>query len=384
MKTTEAITGISLFKRHFGAIADPRVARTRRHPLLNLLFLAYVGILCGAEGWDAIVVIAEGKRDWLKSFFDLRHGIPSADTFRRVFSRLDTEALEKAFRAWTQAFAKALTGQVVALDGKSIKSAFDEASRTTPLHLLHVWATAQQLLLAQKAVNGAPGEPGGAKELLNLLALEGAIVTADANLCTKDVMQAVLDRKAQYILALKGNRGPLYESARGFFEAATETALTTAKAKRCRRVQEEHGRLEIRESIAVPASVLGEQATSRPGLASLLCVKRERTEGSRTVSGVHYYVSSLPPKVQALHEHVQEHWAIENGLHWTLDVVFKEDESRVQDKRAAHNLAILRRMALVQLRKEKTNKNGAPLRRLKAATDSNYLVKVLASGLEQN
>jgi predicted transposase YbfD/YdcC len=369
-----------LFVQHFAMLPDPR-KRLPQHPLLNILFIALAAQICGAEGWEAMVSFAQAKRPWLESVLDLSAGVPSADTLRRVFAALEPQAFAACFRSWVGALAGALTGQVVALDGKALKGALGSASRATPLYLLHVWATEQRLLLGQQAIKGAPGESPGAAALLKLLALEGAVVTGDANLCTQRVARAVRAQGAEYLLALKGNRGAVHTQVRQFWTTAVAADFADVRVRQVRRVNTGHGRVEERRSSVVAASALPSLVQRWPDVASVIMVERVRRTATRTQRERHYYLSSLPPKVQVLHHAVRQHWRVENDLHWCLDVSFGEDRCRVRHHRAAENLAMVRRMALQLLKRESVGSGGLPIRRLRAGWDTAYLVQVLATGL---
>jgi predicted transposase YbfD/YdcC len=369
-----------LFAQHFATLPDPR-RRLPQHPLLSILFIVLAAQLCGAEGWDAMVAFARAKQAWLAGFLELPKGIPSADTLRRVMGALEPQAFAACFRAWVGALAGALKGEVVAVDGKAIKGAVESASRTTPLHLLHVWATEQRLLLGQRVVGGAPGESPGAEAALKVLALDGAVVTADANLCTKRVAQTVLAQGADYVLALKGNRGPAHTHVQQFWQAAAAQDFADVAVRRVRRLSRGHGRTEERRSFAVAATALGARAPQWPGVASVIMVERVRSTATRTQPERHYYLSSLPPKVTTLHHAIRQHWRVENDLHWCLDVSFREDHCRIRDLRAAENVAMVRRMALQLLKRQPEETVGVPIRRLRAGWDNAYLVQVLSTGL---
>jgi predicted transposase YbfD/YdcC len=380
MDTTNGESQALLFAQHFATLPDPR-QRLPQHPLLSILFIVLAAQLCGAEGWDAMVAFARAKHEWLASFLELPKGIPSADTLRRVMGALEPQAFAACFRAWVGALAKALTGEVVAVDGKAIKGAYEAASRTTPLYLLHVWATEQRLLLGQQAVSGAPGESPGTEAVLKLLVLTGAVVTGDANLCTKRVAQTVLAQGANYVLALKGNRGPVHTQVRQFWQAAAAQDFAEVRVRRVRRVNTGHGRTEERCSFAVAATQLPPLVQRWPGVASVIMVDRVRHTAQRTQRERHYYLSSLPPKVQTLHYAIRQHWRVENDLHWCLDVSFREDLCRIRDLRAAENVAMVRRMALQLLKRQPGETVGLPIRRLRAGWDNDYLVQVLSTGL---
>jgi predicted transposase YbfD/YdcC len=380
MDTSNGESQALLFAQHFAALPDPR-QRLPQHPLLSILFIVLAAQLCGAEGWDAMAAFARAKQAWLASFLELPKGVPSADTLRRVLAALEPQAFAECFRAWVGALAGALKGEVVAVDGKAIKGAYEAAHRTTPLYLVHVWATEQRLLLGQRAVGGAPGESPGAEAVLKLLALTGAVVTGDANLCTRRVAQTVLAQGADYVLALKGNRGLVYTQVEQFWKVATAQDFASVAVRRCRRLNTGHGRTEERHSFAVAATQLSPVVQRWPGVASVIMVERIRSMAERTQHERHYYLSSLPPKVQTLHYAIRQHWRVENDLHWCLDVSFHEDQCRIRDLRAAENVAMVRRMALQLLKRQPGETVGVPIRRLRAGWDNAYLVRVLSTGL---
>ena len=380
MDTTHGEPHALLFAQHFATLPDPR-RRLPQHPLLSILFIVLAAQLCGAEGWDAMAAFARAKQAWLASFLELPKGVPSADTLRRVMAALEPRTFEACFRAWVGALAGALKGEVVAVDGKAIKGAYEAVSRTTPLYLLHVWATAQRLLLGQRAVSGAPGESPGAEAVLKLLALTGAVVTGDAHLCTKRVAQTVLAQGADYVLALKGNRGPVHAHVHQFWQAAAAHDFAQAAVRRVRRRNTGHGRYEERRSFAVAATRLPPLVQRWPGVASVIRVERGRHTATRTQHEQHYSLSSLPPKVTTLHYAIRQHWRVENDLHWCLDVSFREDQCRIRDLRAAENVAMVRRMALQLLKRQPGETVGLPIRRLRAGWDNAYLVQVLSTGL---
>lgn len=380
MDSTNGESPALLFAQQFATLPDPR-RRLPQHPLLSILFIVLAAQLCGAEGWDAMATFARAKKEWLAEFLELPKGVPRADTLRRVIGALEPGACAACFRSWVAVLATALKGEVVAVDGKAIKGADEVASRTTPLYLLHVWATEQRLLLGQQAVGGAPGESPGAEAVLKLLALSGAVVTGDANLCTKRVAQTVLAQGGDYVLALKGNRGPVHTQVEQFWSGAVAQDFAGVAVRRIRRCNTGHGRSEERRSLAVAATQLSPVVQRWPGVASVIMVERIRCTVKRTQHERHYYLSSLPPQVQTLHYAIRQHWRVENDLHWCLDVSFREDQCRIRELRAAENVAMVRRMALQLLKRQPGETVGLPIRRLRAGWDNAYLVQVLSTGL---
>jgi predicted transposase YbfD/YdcC len=380
MEITNGEPHALLFAQHFATLPDPR-RRLPRHPLLSILFIILAAQLCGAEGWDAMGAFARAQQAWLASFLELPKGIPSADTLRGVMAALEPQAGEACFRAWVGALAGALKGEVVAVDGKAIKGAYEAASRTTPLYLGQVWATEQRLLLGQRAVDGAPGESPGAEAVRKLLALTGAVVTGEATRCTKRVAQTLVAQGADYVLALKGNRGPIHTQVQQFWSTAAAHDFAGVAVRRVRRLNTGHGRTEERRSVAVAPSLLPPLVQRWPGVAAVLMLERIRSTAERTQHERPYYLSRLPPKVQTLHYAIRHHWRVENDLHWCLDVSFREDLCRIRDLRAAENVAMVRRMALQLLKRQPGETVGVPIRRLRAGWDNAYLVQVLSTGL---
>ncbi len=363
------------FDEHVAHLDDPRVERTKRYALLELLFFAFCAVLAGCRGWDEIAHFARTKRRWFEQWFDLPDGTPCADTFGRLFARLAPPAFAGAFGAWIQQLRVRLPGEVIALDGKAVRGAFDTAARTTPLHVLHAWATEQQLLLGHRAVAGAPGEIAGIEELLRRLEVEGCVLTADANGCTQGVAEAIVGARADYALALKGNRGPVHDAVVAAFASPADGERSH------REVDAGHGRVEarttrVRDAAALPAALRERWA----GLRALVAVERQRTVGEATSAETAYYLSSLPPEPARLARVVRAHWSVENQLHWVLDVTMGEDECRVRDKTAADNLGTLRRVALGLLKHPDAGRGSVVMKQRQAGWSEAYLMQLLCVG----
>lgn len=364
----------------FKILKDPRIDRTKRHPLVNVLVMALCGSICGAEGWDEIAMFSKSRKAWFASFLDMPDGVPSADTFRRVFERLAPAHFEECFGRWVAALATDLRGEVVAIDGKTLRGFVGKAGEKSQLHLVHVWATQQQLLLRQQAVEGAPGETGAIPQLLQLLDLEGAIITTDANSCTAPVTRAIVESKADYVLALKGNRGKFYDHVvQAFAEQDRFRGETHGE------VEEGHGRKETRVVSVFELDDWPWQTTKNGKWAGLrTAVRVERTRevlDGDTNAETHFFISSLPPNAERVAKAIRAHWSIENSLHWVLDVAFADDHRKVRDARAAENLAIVARMALTLVKREPTRKQGVAASRKRAGWDTDYLTRVLTSGI---
>jgi predicted transposase YbfD/YdcC len=361
----------------FARVEDPRIDRTKLHPLLNVLVMALCGAIAGANGWDELAEFARSRKEWFATLLDMPHGTPSADTFRRVFEALDPRELEEALHAWIAAVSKPFAGEVVAIDGKSLKGAIEHAGDSTPLHLLHVWATEQHLLLAAKKVEGAPGEVSGTLDVLKRLRIEGSIVTADANGCTKSITHAVREAKADYVLALKGNRGPLHDHVRALFAKAEARKFRGVRTHRSKNAG--HGRHEER----VVRAMAVEDAPVVSGwcdVKTAILIDRTRIVDGQAVTERHYYIASVDADPAKLAAAIRSHWTIENHLHWTLDVAFDEDHRNIRDKCSAENWALVTRLALMML-KRSPERLSVPLKRKRAAWSPDYVGQVLTRGI---
>jgi predicted transposase YbfD/YdcC len=377
MSAPQMPAAVEAIKVSFAPLRDSRVMRTQHHPFINVLVMALCGAICGADGWKGLAHFARAKAEWFAQFLDMPHGTPSADTFRRVFSALDPGSFEACFRTWVGGLAEGLKGEVVAFDGKSVRGALAGAASKSALHLLHAWATGQHLLLGQVAVEGAPGEVSGLVELIGLLDVTGAVVTADANGCADKVARACVDGGADYVLALKGNRGTLHTYVTRLFEAAG----TRSRAAGALTGEVGHGRAEVREVWVVQPKAWPVKEGTWPGLRTALLIERERLEADgRPTLERHYYLSSLPPDAPRIARAVRSHWGVENGLHWCLDVGFNEDRRRIRHRNGAQNYALLCRIALMMLKRDTRLRAGIALKRQNAGWDHPYLLRLLASG----
>jgi predicted transposase YbfD/YdcC len=370
--------------RHFATLPDPRVERTKAHLLLDVLTIALCAVICGADGFVGMVTFAEERADWLRTFLPLPGGIPSHDTFGRVFAALDPEAFQACFLAWVWGVAPGTAGQVVPIDGKTLRGAHDRARGRAALHMVSAWASASRLVLGQVAVDAKSNEITAIPALLRLLDLAGATVTIDAMGCQTAIATQIVAQGADYALALKDNHPTLHEGVRIAFAEGRATAFAASPPGShdyCRTVDKGHGRLEVRQhwTLRDPELLAYLNPTGAwAQLSSLGLVERQRRVGDRVTVEQHYYLLSAPLTAAAFGEAIRSHWGIENRLHWVLDVTFREDGCRARVGHAAQNLAVLRHLALNLLRQERSCQGSLPTKRFKAALNADYLAQILA------
>lgn len=353
------------FTRVFRELPDPR-AENARHDLTEILVIALAAVLCGAEGCADMADFGEAKEGLLRQFLRLQHGIPSHDTFSRVFRILDPTSFEAAFREFMAAFAEQIKG-VVSIDGKSLKGAFEHGRKSTPLHLVNVWAADARLAIAQYVAPNR-NEVAGALEVLKLLSLKGCVVTADALHCHAAMAQAVLDREAAYVLALKENQSALFADARGLLEPLAHQIEDV--------LEPTHGRAEERRATVVAAAALAKKH-GFPGIKAVGRVElRRRVGNTEDPPVVRYFLLSKAFSPTRLLAITRSHWSIENQLHWVLDVVFDEDRARNRKDHGPENIAVLRKLALNLLR---SNPDEASIRRKikRAGWDDTFLLTLL-------
>src|SRR5512143_3014660 len=363
---------------HFAELTDPRIDRSRLHELLDIVTIAICAVVAGADSWEHIEQFARAKHDWLKTFLALPNGVPSHDTFARVFARLDPGEFQRCFLGWIGALQEATGRRVIAIDGKSLRRSFDRAKGKSALHLVHAWAAANHLLLGQVAVDEKSNEITAIPGLLKVLELSGAIVTIDAMGCQKEIAHTIRERKAHYVLALKANHEHLYEQVVAFWEEAYRRGFQGYEVMSYHRQWNEgHGRFEARRCWATSDLSWLEGREEWEGLRSVVFVESERFVGESLAVEERYYLSSLPADARLLNEAARSHWAVENSLHWVLDVTFDEDRSRIKKGNAPENFGLLRRLALCLLKREATSKRSIKGKRLQAAWDDTYLLRVL-------
>ncbi|OLE32709.1 MAG: ISAs1 family transposase, partial [Cyanobacteria bacterium 13_1_40CM_2_61_4] len=363
--------------QHFSELIDPRIERTKRHQLLDIVSIALCGIICGADNWVEITEWGHAKERWLRQFLALPNGIPSHDTFGDVFARLDAEEFGQCFVEWVKTVQDLTHGEVIAIDGKRVCGSGDKRSGKNAIHMVSAWASHNHLVLGQVKVDDKSNEITAIPELLKILDIEGCIVTIDAMGCQKEIAQTILDAKADYVLSVKKNQGRLYEDLQDLFAGTAEVAYREVPHDYARTIEKDHGRLEIRECWTLSDEQYLAHLRTRTdwsALHTVACLRRERRLPDMTSIEVAFYISSLPNAAQCILDATRHHWSIENSLHWTLDVVFAEDLNRTRTDHAPQNLATLRHFALNLLKQEHSLKVGVKAKRLRAGWDEAYLL----------
>jgi len=360
----------------FAHVRDPRRANAR-HRLFDIFVIALCAVISGAEGWEDMEEYGYAQAEWFQQFLDLPHGIPSHDTFRRVLSRLKPDELTQCFVNWTETLRESLDGEIVAIDGKTLRRSFDHAASQGAIHMVSAWANAHRLVLGQLKVDDKSNEITAIPKLLRMLELGGAIVTIDAMGCQKEIAKTITEQGADYVLALKDNHPTLHEEAQLLFEDIKAERLDAITAECHTTIDADHGRLETRHYwITSDIECLGVRG-SWANITSVGLVESHREVGGEVSSEQRLFLTSLPCDAVRFAQAVREHWGVENALHWVLDVSFREDDCRIRQGHGAQNMAVLRHMALNLLRRELSHKRGIKARRKRAGWDRDYLLQVL-------
>jgi predicted transposase YbfD/YdcC len=363
---------------HFNTITDPRQEGKTQHKLADIIGITICAVISGANSWAEIEAYGKSKYEFLRSFLELPHGIPSHDTFGRVFSILSTEEFEQCFQNWVKAVFQTTNSQVVAIDGKTLRRSHDRSSNKAAIHIVSAWASEYGITLGQVKTEEKSNEITAIPELLEVLDVKDSIVTIDAMGCQKEIAKKIRDKGADYVLALKGNHGNMHDDIRLFFEGQIRNGFDDFPFSYYKSVDGDHGRVEIRKYWTVSKIDWLSEKELWKDLKIIGMVESERHIGDTVSKEKRYYISSLENDAERFAMAVRSHWGIENSVHWILDIAFREDECRIRKGNGAANFAIIRHIALNLLKQEKTMKGGIEKKRLCAGWNNDYLLRVLA------
>ncbi|NEP51356.1 MAG: ISAs1 family transposase [Moorea sp. SIO3C2] len=366
--------------KHFQDLQDPRVGRRKDHPLVSMVTIAILAVLSGADGFVAIETYGKAKQEWLETFLELPFGIPSHDTFGRVFSLLEPMALENSFLSWINSITKKLQLNLIHVDGKTSKGSYDREGNLKALHSVSAWSSDHGLVLAQKKVDSKSNEITAVPLILKLLNLKGAVVTLDAMGTQIEIAQQIKQAEGDYVLALKGNQGKLRQQVEDWFKRAQAMNWQGIDYSYHQTLESGHHRIETRQVWAVSVSQLPPLHRQRQwlGLTTVVMVRTQRHLWNKTTTEVRFYISTLEAEAQRHNQVIRSHWSIENSLHWVLDVTFNEDASRIRTGYAAQNLGLLRRLSINLLKRE-PSRQSLKMKRYQAGMDNDFLIKILAA-----
>jgi len=369
------------FIQNFDSINDPRRQAGLRHPLINVLFIAICAIICGADDWYAIERFGKAKKSWFEKYLDLKHGIPSHDTFGDVFSILDPEQFSEAFIQWMQMIAT-ISG-VIALDGKTIRRSFDKSLGKTAIHLVSAWSQVNHLILGQVKVDDKSNEITAIPALLRLLVIKGALITIDAMGCQTEIAKQIVDQQGDYLLAVKNNQKHLYQDIEHLFKHATAENFQSEQFDAAKTVSKGHGRIEIRNCQVISDPIWLAHLRGRKlwkNLISIVKVECERRINGKTGNREsRFYICSRDLSASELLNAARAHWGVENNVHWVLDVVFNEDNHRARIGNSSENMSMMRRLAINMLNQEKSRKDSLKGKRQVAGWDESYLEQIVFS-----
>ena len=371
---------LSIVER-FAALEDPRTGNAKRHELLDIIVIALCAVICGADNSVEIEEFGKAREEWFRRFLELPNGIPAHDTFGRVFALLDPEQFAACFTDWVRSVSELSPGEVVAIDGKTLRGCHDRANGRGALHMVSAWASENRMVLGQTRTEAHSNEITAIPELLKVLELKGSTVTIDAMGCQKNIAQQVVEKGADYLLAVKANQGELHENIKDLFACCERTGWDGVAYSHHQQVGKDHGRLERRDCwVITDPEELSYVDPQRQwaNLGAVAQVSYQRNAGAGSPADTRYYICSYPADAATLLGAARSHWSIENSLHWVLDVAFDEDHSRVRTGHADRNLAVIRHWALNLLKQERTTKVGIKAKRKKAGWDFNYMLKILS------
>jgi len=373
---SETRGAVSLLE-HFADLEDPRREHGREHNLIDIIVIGILAVICGANDFVGMEAFGRAKEAWLKTFLELPNGIPSHDTFGRVFAKLKPEEFRRCFISWVRAVAVLTAGEVVAIDGKTLRRSYDRSGGQAAIELVSAWAQRNRLTLGQVKVEADSNEITAVPQLLRLLDITGCIVTVDAMNTQKATVEQIREQEADYVCALKDNHPQMLAAVADLCAAVEQGRTLNVVFRQCETIDGDHGRIETRHYVSVEALEWLPGHDQWRDLTSVGMVESTREIGDKVTTERRYYLSSLPVDARLLAHAVRGHWSIENSCHWVLDVVFREDDSRVRTGHAPENLGLLRRWVHSLLQHEPTAKVGVQNKRLKAAWDEQYLLRLL-------
>ena len=366
---------VSTIAKHFGKLEDPRIDRTKLHLLSDILTIAICAVICDADGWVDVENYGVSKHTWLATFLPLPNGIPSHDTFGRVFARIDPQQFQACFIRWMRDIYRVTNGEVVPIDGKTLRHSFDTELGLSPIHMVSAWATSNRLVLGQVKVDDKSNEITAIPALLKTLDIAGCIVTIDAIGCQKSIARQIIEQSGDYVLALKANQETLYADVRALLDHLIATG--DADLDYYETSEENHGRIEVRRYWTTSRLDTLRSRDAWHKLQTIGAVEAERSTNGETTTERRYYILSLPSTAKTFGNAVRSHWEIENVVHWVLDIAFREDECRIRMGHGPENFAVLRHIALNLLRQETTFKGSIKSKRHRAGWNEFYLKKVL-------
>ena len=358
----------------FSDLTDPRIDRTKRHLLIDIVVLAVSCIICGAETWEDVELVAEEKIDFFSRFLELPNGIPSHDTFERVFARLNPDELQSCFRGWTENVVKLTAGEIIAIDGQRLRRSFDKSHNRAAIHMVSAWAVENKIVLAQQKVDDKSNEIPAMQNLIDLLEIKGCIVTSDAMGCQQDIATKIIAKDGDYVFGLKGNQGNTLDCVKAHFDTNS-----TPKSMTLETVDADHGRIETRlYKVASADAVI--DLKSWPGIKTVIAVESTREIREVISTETRFYISSLPTEPKKIARAIRGHWGVENSLHWVLDVTFNQDRSRIRKDNGPENFAVLRHLAINLIKLTPiAKKRSIKGKRLKSLLNNEFLETVMFS-----
>lgn len=369
------------FLKHFEPLEDPRLDNhNKRHELTDILVITILGTICGADSWAEICEFAVAKYDWLKTFLSLPNGIPSHDTFGRVFSLISPDKFEGCFYSWIDSLDINMDKEIIAIDGKSLRGSANKRKGQKPLHLVSAWAVNNSVLLGQVKTSERSNEIEAIPRLLNMLDIQNSIVTIDAMGCQQKIALQIIEQGADYVLSLKENQSSLYQDVKSIFALGEYRKFKKMLNKRKIEKIHDHGRVETRRYTLVSARDPLLFQIRWPGMNSIGMVEVTRTTNKEVEKSKRFFITSLDEDIDGFIKSVRKHWSVEINLHWSLDVSFREDLNRARAGHSAQNLATVRRIALNLLSQEKTHKRGIACKRKTAGWNHKYLLNVINAG----